>query len=278
VRSTPRLLAVLLLASFTLTVLDTRADDGSPFDPLRTGTEAVLGPIDRGVGRAAGAVGDLASAATDLADRDELQRLREDNERLRRELVAGEAARRELAEWRGLLALPATVDLDVVPARVTSAGSALGFERTVTVDVGGGDGVAVGQTVLAGTGLVGRTVRVGRWTSVVLLLDDPGFGVGARLAGTGALGLARGEGRQRVSWVQVDPGPVTEGEALLTTGSDTFVPDVPVGRVSAVRTERGGLATTATVEPFADLGRLDLVGVVVGPSRAQPRTPLSSPS
>lgn len=264
---------MLLLASLTLTTLD--AGDGSPFDPLRSGVETVLGPVDRGIGGAAGGIGGVVSAAGDVLDRDERERLREENDRLRRELAGQQALRRELEEWKALLALPS--EWATVPARVTSAGSSLGFERTVTVDAGEGDGVAVGQTVLAGAGLVGRTVRVGRWTSVVLLLDDPEFGVGARLAGPGALGLARGEGGGGLSWVQVEPGPVARGDMLLTTGSDTFVPDVPLGRVVEVRRAQGGLTITATVEPLVDLGRLDLVGVVVDGGRSMPRSPLAPP-
>jgi rod shape-determining protein MreC len=275
----PRLLlVVLLLASFTLTTLDARAGDGSPFDPLRSAVDAVLGPVDRGVGRTSGAVGGAVAAVGDLADRSELSDLREENARLRRDLAAAEGADRTTAEWRALLRLQETGSWSLVPARVTGAGTALGFERTVTVDAGSRDGVAVGQAVVAGAGLLGRTVRVGPWTSVVLLVDDPGFGAGARLAETGALGLARGAGADGLTWTQVDAGPLDRGATLLTSGSDTFVPDVPLGRVTDVRSAPGGLTVTASVEPFVDTGRVDLVGVVVDADRAEPRETLAPPS
>jgi rod shape-determining protein MreC len=276
VTARPRLLlALLLLSAFTLTTLDARA--GSPFDPLRSTVDAVLGPVDRGVGRAAGSVGGAVGAVGDLTDRSELQRLREENARLRRDLAAGEASDRLVEEWRALLGLQDVGGWSLVPGRVTAGGSSFGFERTVTLDVGGRDGVEVGQAVVAGAGLVGRTVRVGPWTSVVLLLDDPEFGVGTRLAQTGGLGLARGAGAGRLRWTKVDAGPVDEGATLLTTGSDTFVPEVPVGRVTEVGGGPGGPTVTASVEPFVDTGRVDIVGVVVDPPRDEPRAPLTPP-
>ncbi|HVM28421.1 MAG TPA: rod shape-determining protein MreC [Mycobacteriales bacterium] len=266
----PRVLLVGLLAlCFALIALDGR--DGSPFDPLRRGVAAVLGPVDRGVG---GAVASVGSALGSLGDRDDADRLREENDRLRRQLAAGEADGRIAREWRSLLGLVEPEGWTVVPARVVGAGQALGFARTVTVDVGSRDGVTEGQPVVAGAGLVGRTVQVGPWTSVVLLLDDPAFGVGARLADTGALGLASGEGNGRLRWVQVDGGDVAVGATLLTAGSDTFAADLPVGRVTGSAPTAGGLTVAADVEPFVDPGRVDVVGVVVAAARSEPRAPL----
>jgi rod shape-determining protein MreC len=161
-----------------------------------------------------------------------------------------------------------------VPARVVAAGASFGFGRTVTLDVGSRDGVREGLTVVAAEGLVGRTVRVAPWTSTVLLVDDPGSGVGARLAREGTLGLARGDGAGRVVYTQVEGGAVEVGDAVLTTGSDTFVPGVPVGRVTAVRSTAGGLTSAADVEPAAVVASLDLVAVVVEPGRVAPREPL----
>lgn len=265
----PRLLALLVLTCLTLTVVDAQA---APFGPLRTAVAAVLGPVDTAVGRVASSVAGAAGAVGDLADRSELQRLREENAALRRQLREGEQASRRLAELDALLGLPEAPAS--VPARVVAAGEALGFGRTVTLDVGSSDGVREGLTVVAPDGLVGRTVRVAPWTTVVLLVDDPGFGVGARLAREGTLGLARGDGAGRLVYTQVEGGTVEVGEVVLTTGSDTFVPGVPVGRVTSVESTAGGLTSAAHVEPFVVPASLDLVAVVTEPARVRPREPL----
>lgn len=252
----PGVLAVALaLVAFGLSALD--SGDPPPSAPLRGAVDAVLGPPERALAAGVGAVGSLG----DLADREQMRRLREENERLRRELAAAGVDRRLARELDAVRT--AAGDLQVLPARVTAAGRALGFARTVTLDVGEDDGVRAGQAVLAGTGLAGRTVRVTGSSAVVLLATDPTFAAGSRLSTTGALGLASGTG-DALRWLQVEPGPVEPGAMLLTSGSGTFPADLPVGRVTEVGETAGGLATTAVVEPLVAFGTLDVVGVVVG--------------
>ena len=264
------LLAVLTLTCVTLTVLDARSD--ALFDPARTGVQAVLGPVDAAVGAAASSVGGGAAAVGDLVAGAEVTDLRQENDRLRRELAEGEQAERRVAELDALLG--AVAEQSAVPARVVAAGSRLGFGRTVTIDAGSRDGLRADLVVVAAAGLVGRTVEVGPSTSVVLLLDDPGFGVGARLARGGTLGLARGDGTGAMVYTQVEGGPIEVDEVLLTTGSDTFVPDVAIGRVVSVRSTAGGLTSEAQVEPLVDTGSLDLVAVITESPRGTPRAPL----
>lgn len=261
-RGSPRLLLVLLLlTAFTLTGLDLRSGEGSPFDALRRGADTVLGPVQRALGRG----GD-----------DEVQRLREENARLQAELRRSEGLQRRVDELDRLLGLPIAGAYPTVPARVVAVGSALGFGSTVTLDVGSRDGVGEGQTVIGGGGLVGRTVRVGPFTSTVLLLTDPGSTVGARLAEEGTLGLATGTG-SGLAYEVVEGGRVQVGDGLLTTGAGTYVPGVPVGRVTAVDTGGSALVATAQVEPYLDVASLDLVGVITEPPRNTGRDPLPAP-
>ena len=256
-----RLLSVLVLASLTLLALDSR--EPRPSDPLRTAVDAVLGPVDAAVG---GTVGGTVASWSGLADRGEVRRLRQENDRLREELARARGDARRAA---GLDALLAAVPAEAVLARVTGAGSGLGA-RTLEVDAGTRDGVEEGLPVVAAGGLVGRTVRSGPVTSTVLLLDDPSSGVGARLTSTGALGLLRGDGAGRLTWVQVDPGPVEVGDELVTSGSGTYPPDLALGRVVETGTGSGGLTTTAVVEPAVAPVRLELVAVLL-PGERGPR-------
>ena len=265
----PRLLLVLLLlTALTLTALDVRGADGSPFDPLRRGADVVLGPAQRALGGAARAVGGVFDGSSA-----EQERLALENDRLRAELRRTEDLRRRVAELDKLLALKDFGSYPMVPARVASIGSSFGFASTVTIDAGSRDGVAAGQTVVDGDGLLGRTLRVGPFTSTVLLLTDPGFTVGARLTREGTVGLATGDG-DGLELSLVEGGRVQPGDALLTTGSDTFVPGVPVGRVTSVDPGGQALVTTARVRPFVDVSSLDLVGIVTEPPRSTPRVPL----
>ena len=195
-RSTRLLLVLLVLTAFTLTTLDYRAGDGSPLDGVRRATSTVLSPAEQALGSAARAVGGVFDRLPGGGggSSEELRRLEEENARLRAQLETGQGLQRRVDELNALLQLKDFGTYTVVPARVTAVGSALGFARTVTVDVGSEDGVTTGQTVVSGAGLVGRTTQVSRWSAVVLLLDDPGFSVGSRLDREGTIGIARGTG------------------------------------------------------------------------------------
>jgi len=265
----PRLLLVLLLlTAFTLTVLDVRFGERSPFDALRGGAARVLGPVERLAGGVASDVGDVFSG-----DSAEQERLSAENARLKAELRRSEDLERRVADLDALLGLREAADYPRVPARVVAAGSSFGFSSTLTLDAGSRDGIREGQSVVSGDGLVGRTLRVGPTTCTVLLVTDPGFTVGARLTRQGTVGLATGTGRG-LRYELVEGGRVEVDDALLTTGSDTFVPGIPLGRVVSVEAGTTSLVTTAVVEPFARLSSLDLVAVVVAPPRSTPRVPL----
>ena len=71
-----------------------------------------------------------------------------------------------------------------------------------------------------------------------------------------------------------DATALAVGDALVTAGSDTFAPGVPVGRVAAVDAQATGTVRTATVTPFVDVGALDLLQVVVEGPRGTPRVPI----
>ncbi len=262
----PRLLlGVLLMCALTLTAVDARSGADSAFDGVRRSVDTVLGPAARALGGAARRVGIAVDGSSGS-----LAELRAENARLTARLRQSEDLQRRVSELDELLRLRDEGTYPMVPARIVGFGSAVGFDSTVTIDAGSRDGIRTGQTVVNGDGLVGRTVRVGPFTATVLLVTDRGSTVGARLIREGTLGLATGTG-SALSYALVEGGRVQVGDALLTTGSGTFVPGVPVGRVTRVQTGGSALVRTAQVQPFADLSSLDLVGVVIEPPRDTPR-------
>ena len=262
------LLTLLLLTACTATVLDARTSSGSPFQALRTAAATVVGPAQR-------TVGDAAQALPGRGSSNRLAQLQRDNDQLRQQLITLQGAQAQSDELAQLLHLRDEGSFTSVLARVIGYGAATPFENTVTLDVGSRDGVRPDQTVTSGRGLVGRTVQVGPDTSLVALLTDPTVTVGSRLnAAPRSLGLATGSGRQ-LSFTLLAGG---DGAALQAgdAGSDTFVPGVPVGHVTAVAAAGTGDSTapTATLEPYADLSSLDLLQVVVDGPRTEARVAL----
>jgi len=275
----PRLLLVVLVLACLVLALVDRGGTSSPLAALRRGADTVFGPVQRSVGgavgAAGGALGDLPRIGSYRADRERLQR---ENDDLRRRLLEQEGLQAQGRELADLLALKDAGSWTTVLARVVGYGGFQPFDQTVTLDVGRADGVAEGQPVTAGRGLVGRTVRVGERTTVVALLSDPAFTVGARLnSAPRSFGLASGRGERTLGLRLVDladAGALQTGAALVTAGSDTFVSGLPIGRITSVDATAGSSVRTAEVEPYVDLGSLDLVQVVTEGPRTTARVPV----
>ncbi len=276
-------LALLVLTAVALMLLDARrgptAPLAGPLDSVRRGTDAVVGPLQRAVGGTAAVAGEALGGLPRIARyREENERLRRENDELRRGLVEQEELEATRRSSAALLRFKDAGSYTTVLARVVGAGAFQPFGETVVLDAGSADGVREGQTVASGRGLVGRTVRVGPQTTTVVLLSDPGFSAGVRLSrAPRSLGVVSGagEGRLRLRLVELAGAePLQVGDPLVTAGSEAFVPGLPVGVV--VRVDPGGAPTevTADVEPYTDLGALDLVQVVTEGPRRAPRVPI----
>jgi len=280
------LLALLLVTSIGLITVDYRAsgDDGrSPLDGLRALAAAAFGPVEQVAAAIARPVGEAVDGLSGLGSgRDEVARLRRENEALTRQLRTSELARNRAAELDALLRLAGAGRYRIVPAQVVAIGAAQTFSWTVTIDAGTRDGVRPDMTVLNGDGLVGRVKTAGPTTATVLLAVDPGSSVGVRLAGSMEVGFTTGQGLDDALDLRLLDGQSTieRGDRLVTFGSQgdmPYVPGVPVGEVRSVSGTPGSQTRTASVVPYVDFSALDLVGVVVQPPRADPRDAVLPP-
>ena len=279
------LLALLLVTSVSLITIDYRGGDRSPLDGLRSLAAAVFGPVEQAAAAIAGPVSDAVDSVSRLGEgRDEVDRLRRENEELTRRLRTSKLDRNRAGELDELLRLAGAGRYRVVPAQVIAIGSAQSFSWTVTIDAGTGDGIHPDMTVLNGDGLVGRVKTAGPSTATVLLVVDPDSSVGVRLEGSMEVGFTTGQGIGDGGALDLrlldGQSTVVRGDRLVTFGSqgDTpYVPGVPVGEVSSVQGTPGSQTRTAVVDPYVDFTALDLVGVVVEPPRKDPRDAVLPP-
>jgi rod shape-determining protein MreC len=222
---------------------------------LYRGTDALLGPARRW----------LQGIPSAGSNRSKVDALQHQVAQLHAQLDARGADATTASELARLQLAANALGQNVVPARVVALGPGQGFDWTVTLDVGSGSGIRVGQTVTDGNGLVGRVLHADASTSVVLLAADPGAGVGVRDVRTGQLGVATGAGASGFTFVPLDPSAdIRAGDQLVTgpDGSTTFVPGIAVGTVRSVRTSTDG-TVSASVRPTAPTTQLDLVGVIL---------------
>lgn len=115
-------------------------------------------------------------------------------------------------------------------------------------------------------------------SAIVLLMSDPSFRVGVRIARSQSVGVLSGLGSTSYSLILLDPaGTIRTGDTLITNGSagnKPFIPGVPVGVVSGVDDSTASLTQTGSVSSYANLNDLGVVSVVLSAPTTAPRTPL----
>lgn len=282
-RRTRVVLAVLLLTAFTFITLDARGGEGSILDRARDAASSVLGPIERAAAAVVNPVSDFIDGLTSInSNADTIDALEAENDELRRQLITDDWDRSRVEELDSLLQVSSIGQYKIVPAQVIAVSSESGYARSITVDAGTRDGVRRDMTVLNGDGLVGRVISAGPTTATVLLVTDPSFSVGARLAYSSETGLVQGNGLEPLSLELFSPqAAIAEGNSILTMGSPNgrpFVPGVPIGEVTEVIATPGALTRQALVEPFVNFTALNIVGIVVQEPREDPRDALIAPS
>jgi rod shape-determining protein MreC len=269
-RRTRVVLAVLLAFALALIATDylggsapLRAIGGAVFGTAERAVRSVAEPIAGLVGRTAGQAGSSR----------QVQALEREVIRLRARLSSEQLSRQEYAQLAALLRLGRHDRYRIVDANVIAVGQ--GYEQAVTLDVGSRDGIRPQETVLDASGLVGTVVSASPWTCTVLLATDPTAVTGVRLTASGQMGWVTGtaEGRSGPGLLRLRIlGPssaLAPGQRLVTAasvGDRPYVAGVPVGVVTRVETG-AGLTGTAMVRPFAEFSALDVVGVVVTPTR-----------
>jgi rod shape-determining protein MreC len=200
--------------------------------------------------------------------------LKEENEKLKSQLILNENIVGELEQLKGVLDLAGAARFKVVSARVLTKGGTGTFGETIVIDAGSKAGIRRDMTVIASAGLVGVVKSTTNNSSVILLMSDPSFRIGVRVAGTQDMGVLSGEGENRFSLRMLSAtGQINVGDVLLARGSSgdsPFVPGVPVGKVTFVENTVGQLTKQGRVQGFVDLNALGVVSVVLDAIGANP--------
>jgi len=155
---------------------------------------------------------------------------------------------RENRALRNLQTSSADVAQKWMSARIIATDNSRARQR-YTVDRGAVHQIVKGQTVIAGGGLAGQALRVGPWSTEIILLSDPEHAVPVQIARTGQRTLALGTGREGELTLPLLPlqTDIREGDLLVTSGlGGVFPAGYPVATVSRVR--RDGASPLAQVD------------------------------
>jgi rod shape-determining protein MreC len=267
--------AGLWFASFTIvSLLMLLASSTEPAQALQRVTTRALDPVRGAIGGVGEGVAGLIGAIG------EIDRLRTENDSLRRELAGAEQriaelteAARENDELRQLLGITEALDMELLPVRIISRDpSNLVWEAGI--DAGSDDGLEVGMPVVGnadGAGaLAGSVLTVTADTARVRFIVDTRSVVIAVDQTSRALGEVHGQAGGQLVMINV---PVTEALAVgdtivsagLTLGEEAsrFPGGLLIGRIQAVEPDANALTQTAFVRPAVDPRSVERLLVVL---------------
>lgn len=267
------LLVSLLVTSLLLITLDLRG--ANVVTSIRSASQTILAPFQSAGSAILSPIGNFFSDLFNLGNtRERIEELEKANEELKSQVILNEKLSAELAQLKGVLDLAGKARFKSVSARVISKGGTSTFSETIVLDQGSRAGIRPDMTVISQAGLVGVVRSTSANTSVVLLMNDPSFRIGVRVAGSQDMGVLTGQGRNIYSLQMLSASAdISVGDVLLSRGSsgDTpFVPGVPVGKIIFVDNAAGQLTKQARVEAFVDLNSLAVVSVVLDSKGSNP--------
>ena len=241
---------------------------GTPF--LRNAAGVIASPF-RAAGSAVagwfGGIGDHFDKVADLQQ--ENDDLRAQVADLERQLRQAQKESEENQRLRDLLELQSQRrDLKTVSARVTER-SVSNWSSTLTLTRGTSAGVAIGDCAIDEYGnLVGVVTDAGlNWCAVTTILDTTSS-IGATVFRTEQVAVAQGqlglmsEGQLALTYVD-EPDKLIAGDLVVTSGLGGYYPSgLPIGTVTELRTDTGGLTQYAVLSPKADIGALTQVFLI----------------
>lgn len=271
------LLILLLVSSLFLITLDLRGVNLA--SGIRSGVSTVISPVENLFTKVFSPVGNFASDVRNFGQsKKQITELNKQIDLLKAKQVLDEDMVSQLNQLRNVLDLAGSGGYQVVAARVINRGSTETFKETLTIDVGSRSGITKNMTVISESGLVGVVKSVTSNSSIVLLMSDPTFKVGVRIAGTQSIGVVSGQGGSTYLLQLLDAtGEIKEGDALVARGSAgdrPFVPGVPVGIVTNVSSNASSITQNADVESSANLEKISVVAVVTAATKGDPRDSL----
>jgi len=271
------LLILLLVSSLFLITLDLRGVNLA--SGIRSGVSTVISPVENLFTKVFSPVGNFASDVRNFGQsKKQITELNKQIDLLKAKQVLDEDMVSQLNQLRNVLDLAGSGGYQVVAARVINRGSTETFKETLTIDVGSRSGITKNMTVISESGLVGVVKSVTSNSSIVLLMSDPTFKVGVRIAGTQSIGVVSGQGGSTYLLQLLDAtGEIKEGDALVARGSAgdrPFVPGVPVGIVTNVSSNASSITQNADVESSANLEKITVVAVVTAATKGDPRDSL----
>lgn len=208
----------------------------------------------------------------------DLVQVSEENDQLKKQLNRAEEMQNEWVEarlandrLRRLMDMGKAFAHQVVYAEVIGRDPTAWF-KTIIIDKGAKDNVAVGMPVVVPEGIVGQIVDVSGRYAKVLLIVDQNSAVDALVQRTRARGLLKGEfaDQCRLEYV-LRKEDVRMGDVIVTSGlDDVFPKGLRIGEIENISGEPNEMFYTVTITPFVDFEKLEELLILPLPEKMVP--------
>lgn len=246
---------ILLVASIVIIVLG-KADEGAMHkfravvvDGVTPVLEVLSSPVQAVVSLKQGAEGAIMVYK-------ENQKLKVENQKLRRAEGNAQKLEVENARLRELVHFVPDLDVSYISARIVTNTSGP-YTRAAIISAGSKNKVRKGNVVVNERGLVGRVTEVGNSSARVLLITDINSKIPVVTGISGVRGIAVGKNSDLIELKHLPlDSRVKVGEKIVTSGDGKFFPPgVSVGVVESATSK------IVTVRPSVNWGHIGLVSV-----------------
>jgi rod shape-determining protein MreC len=272
---------VLLLVSLAMITVYFREAPSGGLHDFQSVAASAMRPFEIGAQRVSRPFRDAYGWVAGLFHaKSENERLRQELEDVRSQVILSAEARRENRRLRALLdyrrgdTFPQDFPRDRAVAASVMSNPAGEFEQKIIIAAGSSDGIRLYDAVVTGRGLVGHVSKVLRDQSRVTMLTDQESAVTARDVKTGAIGVLRhGEGSALILDRVPKEKRILENDIVVTAGRGqgrlgSFFPrNIPIGYVTSVGQTDVDLSKDVQIRPYVDFSDLDSVLVLVPKKR-----------
>jgi rod shape-determining protein MreC len=198
--------------------------------------------------------------------------LQKENEQLRHGLSLLSSEKEENKRLKSLLNFVKDRHYHIISARIVSDASGP-FMRSIVINAGANADVKKGLAVIGETGLVGRTLDVGKYSTHVLLLTDVNSKIPVMSSISRQRSVLAGNNTDYPSLLYLPKDTaLQEGEEVFTSGDGgLFPPGLPIG---IVYKDSGG---SYGVRPYAVWERLEHLSVITAVEENGESTPEIEP-
>jgi rod shape-determining protein MreC len=261
---------------------------------VQTDVNSILNPVELWLSGTADTAASYWSTLTQLDQvRSDNARLEAENKTLQEEVARGDGVAHLNDDWTKISVAQQSSPYQSIIAWVVVRDISDVRQRTLVLNKGTADGIAVGQVVVdAGLALVGRVQWVLANNAGILLVNDSSARVIGLEAKSSAVGTIQGQigGLLLMSYVN-STAKLEKGQAVVTAGMVSPGGDVRspyprgllIGTILSVSSDPNEVVQSALVQPAADLNNIEAVLVITnyqgGFASPEPSaSPSSSPS